>query len=392
MEVAHGPLGRLAAFLHHRLLWLLIAAYVLAGMAPDVGLWVRSANFGTLAVAGQHTVISFPSLMLALLLFNAGLGVEPDRLRGLVRTPGVLAAGLTANLIVPLLFIAGLSVTLKLWHNPTEVQFILVGLALIASMPIAGSSTAWSQNANGDLALSLGLVVGSTVLSPLTTPAALHAVGWVAEGTYAECLHRLAAGGTSSFLVVFVMIPSLLGILTRCLFGGGVLGPLKPGLKVVNSLTVLLLCYANAAVALPRTFAKPDWDFLGVMLLIVTGLCVMGFATGMILSAWFGTDTRRRSSLMFGLGMTNNGTGLVLATTALTHMPDVMLPVIFYNLVQHLVAATFQRLSPQVDDEAKINSSSSSQSPQSPQPAQPDTQEESVCVERGRGQESGRNR
>jgi BASS family bile acid:Na+ symporter len=41
---------------------------------------------------------------------------------------------------------------------------------------------------------------------------------------------------------------------------------------------------------------------------------------------------------MFGLGMNNNGTGLVLASMALADHPRVMLPIIFYNLVQHLVA------------------------------------------------------
>ena len=56
---------------------------------------------------------------------------------------------------------------------------------------------------------------------------------------------------------------------------------------------------------------------------------------------------------MFGLGMTNNGTGLVLATTALAHVPDVMLLVIFYNLVQHIVAAGFQRYAGPAEDEPK---------------------------------------
>jgi BASS family bile acid:Na+ symporter len=42
---------------------------------------------------------------------------------------------------------------------------------------------------------------------------------------------------------------------------------------------------------------------------------------------------------MFGLGMNNNGTGLVLAATALSAYPRVLQPVILYNLVQHLVAA-----------------------------------------------------
>jgi hypothetical protein len=94
------------------------------------------------------------------------------------------------------IFILVVSQTMRFWHNPDEVQNILVGLALVASMPIAGSSTAWSQNASGDLALSLGLVVLSTLLSPLTTPVALHSVGPLTSGDYSEDLHELASSGT----------------------------------------------------------------------------------------------------------------------------------------------------------------------------------------------------
>src|SRR5262249_5040155 len=53
-----------------------------------------------------------------------------------------------------------------------------------------------------------------------------------------------------------------------------------------------------------------------------------------------GSDPAQRVSLMFGLGMNNNGTGLVLASVALAAHPRVMLPIIAYNLVQHLVAGT----------------------------------------------------
>ena len=48
---------------------------------------------------------------------------------------------------------------------------------------------------------------------------------------------------------------------------------------------------------------------------------------------------------MFGLGMNNNGTGLVFAATVLRHMPEVMLPVICYNLIQHVVAGAVTHLS-----------------------------------------------
>ena len=47
---------------------------------------------------------------------------------------------------------------------------------------------------------------------------------------------------------------------------------------------------------------------------------------------------------MFGLGMNNNGTGLVLASMSLADHPRVMLPIIFYNLVQHLIAGFVDRL------------------------------------------------
>lgn len=341
MDARSGAVTRLADFLHRHLLGLLVAAYVMAGMVPAAGTWVRSASLGRADICGHSVQASLPALLLSLLLFNAGLGVEPGRLRSLFNRSGVLAVGLIANVFVPLGFILGVSVTLALWHNPAEVQCILVGLALIAAMPIAGSSTAWAQNSNGDLALSLGLVVGSTVLSPLTTPAVLHAVGWVAEGTFADCLRQMASGGTSSFLVAFVLVPSVSGIIARCVIREAALRAVKPAVKVLNTGVLLTLCYANASVALPKTFATPDWDFLGVMLVIVTALCVIGFLTGLVVASWFGTDAGQRASLMFGLGMTNNGTGMVVATTALLHLPDVMLPVIFYNLVQHVVAGVF---------------------------------------------------
>ena len=50
-----------------------------------------------------------------------------------------------------------------LWLDAEEVQSILVGFAIIASMPIAGSSTAWSQSVDGNMALSVGLVVSSVL-------------------------------------------------------------------------------------------------------------------------------------------------------------------------------------------------------------------------------------
>jgi BASS family bile acid:Na+ symporter len=338
MDVYARWLTILSRFLHRHFIWFLIGSYLIAGIYPAWGLWMRSIALRDLDLFQEETSITLPMLMLAFLLMNAGLGIDPSQLRQMLRSPLALLTGLAANLLVPLAFIFVVSQTMELWHNPEEMQNILVGLALVASMPIAGSSTAWSQNTNGNLALSLGLVLLSTFLSPVTTPVALHAVGWMAKGSYAGELHALARYRTGSFLILCVLVPSLVGIFLHRLLGEARVAAAKPHLKLLNSLNLLLLSYSNAAVSLPQAITNPDWDFLAVTLAIVVSLCLLAFTSGWLVARSLAVDFGEQVSLMFGLGMNNNGTGLVLASMTLAAHPLVMLPIIFYNLVQHLVA------------------------------------------------------
>jgi len=338
MDGSRNPWAALYHFTHRHFIWPLLGSYAVAALWPGPGLAVRGVCLGQFTALGGTAKITLPSAMLAFLLLNAGLGLQAGQLRNLLRHPLALVAGLAGNLAVPVGYLFLVSRTMQAWHNPDEVQYILVGLGLVASMPIAGSSTAWSQNANGDLALSLGLVLLSTLLSPLTTPAALHSAGWLASGDYAEDLHELANGGAGGFLTAAVLVPSLAGIAARVAVGEARVRAAGPVLKLLNSLVLLLLNYANSSASLPQTVADPDWDFLAMLLLVVVALCVLAFAAGWLIARCLRAGRSQRASLMFGLGMNNNGTGLVLASLALADHPRVLLPIIFYNLVQHLVA------------------------------------------------------
>ncbi|MGP0068872.1 MAG: bile acid:sodium symporter family protein [Isosphaeraceae bacterium] len=333
----------LSHFVHKHLLGLMIGSYAVAACLPAPGLWIRDVSAGEIALLGSKLRISLSMLMLAALLLNAGLGVQVERIRAMLRRPGLLGAGLAANLLIPIAFIFVVSRAMAGWHNADEIQNILVGLALVASMPIAGSSTAWAQNADGDLTLSLGMVLFSTLLSPLSTPIALHSVGLMATGDYAEDLHELAAGGTGMFLAVCVLAPSLIGIAIRRAVGDARYAAAKPRLKLINCAILLVLNYSNASVSLPQAVADPDPDFLAVTGGIVVALCLLAFAAGWLVSRLLHATPAQRTSLMFGLGMNNNGTGLVLASMALADHPRVMLPIIFYNLVQHLIAGFVDR-------------------------------------------------
>jgi bile acid:Na+ symporter, BASS family len=328
-------------YLNRHLFWFLLVSYAVAAVFPSFGSWIRDASFGRIALFGTDTMVSLPMLMLSFLLLNAGLGVKADELNSLIRSPAIVLTGLAANLFIPIAFIFLVSQVLRPWRPPDEpdaVQNILVGLALIASMPIAGSSTAWSQNANGNLALSLGLVAFSTILSPLTTPLALYSVGLMARGEYSQHLRQLAVHGTGAFLTICVILPSILGMLIRSIMGEARLALAKPWLKLANAVNLLLLSYSNAALALPQTIAQPDPDFLAVTLSITTALCGLAFGAGWLIAKIWEVGPEKQASLMFGLGMNNNGTGLVLASLALANHPKVMIPIIFYNLVQQVFA------------------------------------------------------
>jgi BASS family bile acid:Na+ symporter len=343
MDRREGPLDRLAHFIHAHFLWLMVGSYAAAACFPALGLWVRDVSVGQVAWGGSTTRVSPSMLMLSCLLLNAGLGIAPGQSRQMLRAPGPLGAGLVANLLIPIAFILVVTRLMTGWHNADEVQNILVGLALVASMPIAGSSTAWAQNADGELALSLGLVLVSTLISPLTTPLALHAIGLMASGEYARDLHELAAGGTGTFLTLCVLAPALIGIGLRQAIGEARYAAVKPRLKLINAFILLALNYGNASASLPQTIADPDLDFLAVTLAIVVALCALAFSAGWVIARLLGATPAQRASLMFGLGMNNNGTGLVLASMALADHPRVMLPIIFYNLVQHLAAGVVDR-------------------------------------------------
>jgi BASS family bile acid:Na+ symporter len=328
----------LSQFVHHHLLWFLISAYIIAAVFPTAGLQIRNITFGDLSIFQTNLHVSLLLLLLATLMFNAGLGVKASHLQSLLQKTPVLFAGLTANLVIPMTYIFLVSLVMRLWYEPVEAQHILVGLALVAAMPIAGASTAWSQNSNGNLALSLGLVLASTVLSPVITPAAFYVFGEMASEEYEGVLHDLAAYGSGAFLSLWIVLPSVLGIGVRLAIPEARLAAFMPFIKLINAVVLLLLNYSNASVSLPQAVADRDFDFLAVTLGITTGLCLTAFVSGYGLSHLFRVDQAERVSLMYGLGMNNNGTGLVLASLVLASYPRVMVPIIFYNLVQHLVA------------------------------------------------------
>ena len=333
-------LNSISRIAHKHFLWIIFAIYIIAIIYPHPGLCMRDVSFGNLIWLDKSTVkLSFPLIMLSFLLFNAGVGAKTSELKGLINHPAALIVGLICNIFIPIAFIYLIKNLMFFWHDPDEVQNILVGLAILASMPIASSSTAWTQNTEGNMGLSLGLVNFSTILSPFTTPLILHSVGFMALGDYAEDLHSLANNGTGAFIIFSIILPSILGIILHVLLGEKKIIPIKPYLKFINLIVLISLMYSNAAVSLPQAFSSPDLDFHLIIVIITLSMCAILFILGWIISKILRVGKPEQTSLVFALGMNNNGGGLVLASMSLSDHPLVLLPIIFYNLAQQIIAS-----------------------------------------------------
>jgi BASS family bile acid:Na+ symporter len=326
-----------SGWFNRHFLWLLVGVYALAAAWPAGGAWlgrIRVADFETF---GRPFHVGLPSALLMALVLYGGLGLRIGRVAGLLRRPGCLIAGLVGNVAVPLMVVVGLAVGAAALDCSGRVGGLVAGLALIACVPVAASSIAWAHKADGDLALSLGLVVVSTCLSPLTTPLVLALIATVAAAG-AEGVRGLADGGASAFLVAIVVVPTAAGVLARGAIGGGRIDRAKPSLSLAACLVMLLLNYCGASETLPRAVPGADPAVLALSLGVTVGLCGLGFGAGWVAARLLRADAARGRSLMFGLGMNNNGAGLVMASAMLPHLPDAALPIIVYMLVQHMMA------------------------------------------------------
>ena len=329
-------MATVARFFQERFLLLLLACYLLAGLLPGPGLLIRDLSAGAVSFGGSRVVISSSMMLLAVLLVNASLSVA--RPSAMFTSPRLLAAGLAANLFLPALFLLPVSMMLTHWGGADNLQSIIVALALVSAVPVAGASTAYTQNAEGDLSLAVGLVMVSTVLSPLLMPLSLNLVNFSAEGDYTAAMEGLKGGASVLALLFSVVIPSVAGLLLRPVIGGGRIDSAKPLLKILNSCSLLLLNYSNASAVFPRVFGSPDWSFLGLVFLFTPCLCLIDFATGWWLGSRIGNSRPQSLAMMFGVGLNNNSSALVLAAPVFADRPKFLVPIILYGLIQHLIA------------------------------------------------------
>ncbi len=236
-------------FIHRFFLFLLLLSYVFAYFFPWLGEQIRTTALGTFrGPEGAKFEVTVSVLLLALLLFNAGLGLRMSEFKNVKHNLRMMATGYLTNLIIPFCLVLVMGSLTLLWGDTAQRSGLIFGLALVSALPIAGASVAWSEDAEGNMALSLGLVLLSTLLSPITTPLLLSGVSRIIFSGTGEHFFEIALRGIGLFLILGVVIPSFAGIAVNWAGRWRLYDSIKPYLKLTNFINLLLLNYSNDAV------------------------------------------------------------------------------------------------------------------------------------------------
>jgi BASS family bile acid:Na+ symporter len=331
--------NRYADFVQRHFLWLLLGCYALAAIWPAPGVPLRQWAWSPGGLPEMRLTV--PLVLLAMMLFSAALLAELAQIRAVLQQPLLLCVATLAVWIGPALLVLLGGHLVPLFVSEQGATGVLVGLTLAATMPVANSSTGWTQNTHGNLALSLALVVLSIALCPFVTPGLLSTLGMslsASERAYCEALVNRFSG---EFFIAWVIVPTFAGFACRWILTPRRVALVASWFILASAGALLLLNYINAAIALPPLSDSP------LMLIFVTAALAMALSAVGLFSAWLIARLLRlpaemRTALFFGLGMKHTGLALVLAASVLENQPFAILMIVLAALSQHLCAAFVQ--------------------------------------------------
>jgi BASS family bile acid:Na+ symporter len=219
---------------------------------------------------------------------------------------------------------------------------LLVGLALVASMPVANSSVGWTQLVRGNLALSLALVLVTIFLCPWVTPRLLGWLRLALSSPDPSLFQALIDSFSGAFFIIWVVLPTAAGLACRHSLGGERVAAMAPALTAASVASLLMLNYVNAALALPEVVKHSPLSVLLTTAALAAALSAVGLLAGWLIARAMRLDAETRLALMFGLGMKHTGLALLLAGAVLTHERLAIFMIVLATLAQHLLAGVVQ--------------------------------------------------
>ncbi|MET8721527.1 bile acid:sodium symporter family protein [Streptomyces misionensis] len=329
----HPALPRITDWLNTRLGRASVLCYTAAFLVPEAGNVVRHNPLNLHGIR-----IGAPTALLITILFAAAYRVSLREMAVSLRRPRVLVAGLAAHLATPFMLAPAAAAVLALTGTTESAAFVPTALALVTTAPVAAGATVWVSRGTGDASVMISIIVLSALLSPLTLPTTFGVLDHTgAFGTHPLFSSAGTPGSTRDLLTVTVALPCAAGLLCRRLSHPRVRAWADGLSRLVAMLGVLALTYVNASAAAPlvRVASVPS---LLAAVMSACAACLLAFQIGRWTARWGRLPREAAATVTLACGMNNVSVSSVLAVTAVSTEPGLLVTALAYGLVQKVAA------------------------------------------------------
>lgn len=263
----------------------------------------------------------YTSVFLGVAMFGMGLTIHMGDFQVVFSRPKEVIIGCVAQYTVMPLVAWILAVV---FHLP---QDLAIGVILVGCCPGGTASNVITYIAGGDVALSVGMTIVSTLAAPLMTPLLTYGLAgaWVEVSFWAMVLS----------VVKVILIPVLLGILLRSLFGKQIqkISDILPLISVVSIVMIISGIVANNAEKIVSC---------GVLVLGVVMLHnLFGMGIGLLAAKLLKVEYSRTTAIAIEVGMQNSGLAVSLATANFATNPLATLPGAIFSVWHNISGSIF---------------------------------------------------
>ena len=282
---------------------IIIALSVWAFFAPSMFAWATN----------------YTTVFLGIIMFGMGLTIKASDFRVVFTHPKEVVLGAVCQYTIMPLAAFALAMAL---HLPADIA---LGVILVGCCPGGTASNVITYIAKGDVPLSVGMTIVSTLVAPLVTPALVYllAGAWVQVSFWAMF----------QSVVQVVLLPVLAGILVNFIAGNAV-QKVSGVLPLVSVLAIALIVAGIVAVNNVKIVQS------GALVLAVVALHNgIGMALGYLAARIFKLDYRKTTALTIEVGMQNSGLAVSLAAANFAANPLATLPGAVFS-VWHTIAGS----------------------------------------------------
>ena len=300
-----NTIARLSAMISRQIGPIILLSSIAAFFMPELFIWS----------------VSYTATFLAVIMFGMGLTISAEDFKAVITAPKALLCGCIAQFtIMPALA----WVLARAFNLPADLA---VGVILVGCCPGGTASNVITYLAKGDVALSVGMTIVSTLLAPIMTPLLVYwlAGSWVEVSFWAMMLS----------VIKIVIVPILIGIVLRY-FAEGLVNRAAAVCPLVSTAGIVLIVSGIIAANAGKIL---DSGLLTMLLVVLHSGA--GLLLGLLVARMLKISHARATAVSIEVGLQNSGLAVALASVHFAMNPLATLPGALFSTWQNIMGGFY---------------------------------------------------